>query len=65
MPEPCPESFMSSHGYDGSARTANFTVDGAGVELTRAYDEGMRIDVDELLACITPIQEPIERGVRE
>lgn len=96
---------MSTRGYDGSARTANFDIDptshghhgpavptrvdveitadsnttmvatvdaGAkghwsfdirvsrSIELTDAYDEGMRIDVDELPAWMALVRRKIE-----
>lgn len=96
---------MSSNGYDGSARTANFDIDSTyhghdgpkvptradvnvtadanttlvaiveagehgrwsfdfrvdgGIEITNAYDEGMRIDVDELPTWMAPVHHEIE-----
>jgi len=41
----------------------DFRVASGSVEVTRAYEEGMRIDEDELPAWMEPVKEQIEQRV--
>lgn len=45
--------------------SVDFAVDTSDIELTRVYDEGMRIAVDDLPAWMAPIRERIDRAVRQ